>query len=157
MYTSVKEARAAGDKFYFTGKPCKHGHVSKRYSIDSTCVDCSEIRGKSNNRKMYDKKHYAKNSSSWRDKQLMRTYNISLDQYNRMLAEQNNKCVICNTMYDQSGKSMAVDHCHTTGAIRGLLCKNCNTALGSVKDDINILQNMITYLQSTQIQTIQGL
>jgi hypothetical protein len=43
---------------------------------------------------------------------------------------------------------IVVDHCHTTGAIRGLLCHNCNRALGLLKDDINVIKNAINYLES---------
>ena len=60
-------------------------------------------------------------------------------------------CDICNehhtTIKDRTGKSLAVDHCHTTGEVRGLLCFGCNTALGRFKDDPTLLKNAIKYLQ----------
>ena len=54
---------------------------------------------------------------------------------------QNNNCAICGEEV-----KLHVDHCHKTGKIRGLLCRNCNTSLGKFKDSPEILQNAITYL-----------
>jgi hypothetical protein len=64
-----------------------------------------------------------------------------------MLLSQDNKCMICKNehAFDRYGV-LAVDHCHSSGEIRGLLCFKCNTVLGSVNDDINILQQAINYL-----------
>jgi Recombination endonuclease VII len=44
-----------------------------------------------------------------------------------------------------------VDHCHTTGKIRGLLCGNCNSALGLIKENIPSMENMIAYIKKTSI------
>lgn len=77
--------------------------------------------------------------------QLNRKYGIDLTEYNNMLIAQSNKCAICSVSYDE--ERLAVDHCHDSGKIRGLLCMKCNTALGSFKDSIDILQNAINYLK----------
>ena len=79
-------------------------------------------------------------------------YKINTKPYNKMLKEQNNLCAICGekeSVVDSRWKtkrSMAVDHNHKTGKIRGLLCTKCNLALGLVNEDINILSAMIDYL-----------
>lgn len=72
---------------------------------------------------------------------------MSLEEYEYMFNSQNGKCAICNSFetHDKHGV-LAVDHDHKTGKIRGLLCFKCNTALGSVDDNIEILKNMINYL-----------
>ena len=64
-------------------------------------------------------------------------YGITIEDYDRMLQEQNGKCKLCNkeehvrgTSPDKKPKRLAVDHCHTTGKVRGLLCHNCNVMLG---------------------------
>ena len=63
---------------------------------------------------------------------------------------QSNKCVICNQKetFTKNGKilELAVDHCHVTGRIRGLLCRRCNVVLGLLRDNIEHLQNMTSYL-----------
>lgn len=57
-------------------------------------------------------------------------------------------CSICNIEDGKSQKRLSVDHCHITGKFRGWLCCNCNTALGHLKDNINILEKMIGYLKN---------
>lgn len=79
-------------------------------------------------------------------------YGITEDEYTSMLAQQNGVCAICKcaeTAKSNAGyvKNLAVDHCHSTGKIRGLLCHGCNTAIGKLKDDIELLNNAIKYLE----------
>jgi hypothetical protein len=66
-----------------------------------------------------------------------------------IIETQSGRCVICQTaLSHEQGKrtSPHVDHDHTTGKVRGILCGNCNIALGAAKDDPIILAAMITYL-----------
>lgn len=72
-------------------------------------------------------------------------FGITIDQYNAMEVEQNYICAICNRK-DKCGRSLAVDHCHSTGKIRGLLCTDCNTALGLFNDSPGSLNRAIEYL-----------
>ena len=85
-----------------------------------------------------------------RNQNLKRNYGITTEDYERMLEEQGGRCAICKT--DQPGgrlnKYFNVDHCHSTGKVRGLLCMACNTMLGQADDDITTLSNAITYLES---------
>jgi hypothetical protein len=80
-------------------------------------------------------------------------YGISLEMYNEMLEQQSGVCKICgkeesaNTRGSKEKRGLAIDHCHTTGMVRGLLCTNCNTALGGFKDDPNLLKKAIEYLE----------
>jgi hypothetical protein len=83
---------------------------------------------------------------------LKSVFNISYTDYTSILNKQNNVCAICKLSekaFDKKGKvrNLAVDHDHDTGNVRGLLCTNCNTALGHLKDNINILYNAIKYLK----------
>jgi hypothetical protein len=70
-------------------------------------------------------------------------YNITRECYNAMLTAQGGKCIICNEHY---GDELRVDHNHATGEIRGLLCSNCNSALGLFKEDPIRMQNAIGYV-----------
>ena len=80
-------------------------------------------------------------------------YGITLERYNEMSEKQNAKCAICGNPETakhnstQTIQRLAVDHCHSTGKIRGLLCQDCNRGIGKFKDDITRLQNAILYLQ----------
>lgn len=79
--------------------------------------------------------------SCYRVKQLADRYGLTKDQYNQMVTKQKGKCAMC---YSES--KLHVDHSHETGQVRWLLCSNCNTALGLVKENIETLSNMITYV-----------
>ena len=89
------------------------------------------------------------NKDKIRENQLKRDYNLTLDQYNKMLSDQNGCCKICNIKFDFSIKSLTphVDHCHKTGHIRGLLCNYDNTIIGLAKEDTRILNKMIEYIK----------
>ena len=114
------------DNFYFN----KNG----KYKKQNVCKKCMNI---------YDYKT-DKNSK------LKRAYGITFDEYEELLSKQNKKCAICgidnNGKYRNKPRAFAVDHCHTTGKIRGLLCSDCNTGIGLLKDNINFLQSAIKYL-----------
>ena len=77
-----------------------------------------------------------------------RRYGLTEEQFLTILKQQNCVCAICETKPDQ--RTLAIDHCHETGKVRGLLCMNCNTALGKFKDDVALLQKAISYLLSEQ-------
>jgi len=89
-----------------------------------------------------------------RNENLKRSYGITMNEYNEMLEKQNGKCAICGTTETKGRKSgrgggadvFAVDHCHDTGDVRGLLCHSCNRAMGLLGDNTHILQSMIEYL-----------
>lgn len=100
----------------------------------------------------YFKKHYKnnpelKNIKTERNrKNRFKEYQITEDQYNELFKKQSGKCLGCNTHQDDLNKKLCVDHCHKTGKIRGLLCVPCNLAIGLVKDNIDVLKNLINYL-----------
>lgn len=72
-----------------------------------------------------------------------RKYGISIEEQERMFKSQNYRCKICNCIPTKP----CVDHCHTTGKIRGILCNNCNFALGMFDDNVHILENALNYLR----------
>lgn len=79
---------------------------------------------------------------------LKNKYGITLEDYEKMSKNQGGRCHICKT--DDYGKKglLVVDHCHSTGSVRGLLCYSCNIALGLFKDNISVLRDAITYLEN---------
>ena len=89
---------------------------------------------------------------SYTNSYLKRTYGIDLKTYQAMLAAQDHRCALCgdegfvmNT--DRHRMKLVVDHCHSTGKVRGLLCHNCNRALGLFKDNIETMRRGISYLE----------
>lgn len=75
---------------------------------------------------------------------LKKNYGVTLEQYQVRLDSQGGVCAICGDRPDQW---LAVDHCHSTGAIRGLLCNNCNRAIGLLGDRVDRLKAAINYLE----------
>ena len=71
-------------------------------------------------------------------------YRMPKDGYLDLVKKQKGLCKICKS--DGGGRSLHVDHCHTTGKVRGLLCSNCNTGLGLFKDNVDLLKKAIKYL-----------
>lgn len=74
-------------------------------------------------------------------------YGITLGDYDAMLREQNGRCAICFSP-QPSGVSLYIDHCHDTGAVRGLLCRPCNSGIGFLQDDVNRMKSAIRYLEN---------
>jgi DNA mismatch repair ATPase MutS len=67
-----------------------------------------------------------------------------------MFLEQRGKCKICNKPLHYDKRSTHIDHCHTSGKVRGLLCHLCNPMLGMAQDKIETLQSAIRYLKEHQ-------
>jgi hypothetical protein len=114
------------DNYYFN----KNG----KYKRQNVCKKCMNIYDYET-----DKNH-----------KLKKAYGITLDEYNKLLLKQKNKCLICeidnNGKYRNKARAFAVDHCHNTNKIRGLLCSDCNIAIGLLKDNTKHLQSAINYL-----------
>jgi hypothetical protein len=112
------------------------------------CMECS----RDYNNKMHHKHKHKRPYDYKRDKdlKLKRAYGISYQEYLHMLDAQDNKCAICGTTDTGKRKAFAVDHCHTCGEVRGLLCAQCNTAIGSLREDLNIIQRAMDYVKFHQ-------
>ena len=100
----------------------------------SYCKPCASKKVKKSKDKNIDK--HKRRQKEWR---LKKKYGITFDEEIEL---KKNGCNICG-----GNVRLAIDHCHDTGKIRGVLCMNCNIALGLVKDDINTLKSLIEYLE----------
>jgi hypothetical protein len=78
--------------------------------------------------------------------ELKKRFNLTLEDYDLLLSTQHNRCKICELHVSDLPNSLAVDHCHQTGKIRGLLCTNCNLGLGNFRDNKNYLAAAIAYM-----------
>lgn len=82
-----------------------------------------------------------------RNSKLKKAYGIDVSQYQKMLESQCFKCAVCNKEHIEAEKKrLVVDHCHTTNKIRGLLCNNCNTALGLLQENLDTINNLKNYI-----------
>ncbi len=83
---------------------------------------------------------------------------LSDSEYMYMQLGQKHVCAICKKEETVKNRGkircLAIDHCHTTGKVRGLLCSRCNTGLGLFKDNPEYLQNAITYLYNSSVKTV---
>lgn len=119
------------------------------------CPRCNTVKDVSN----FSKDRNRKNGLQWsckdccaNDKYLNR-YGITRDRYYELLTEQHHRCAICGVhISDYTTHAVfAVDHDHTTGQVRGLLCQPCNVMLGGAKDNVDNLAKGIEYLNRMKI------
>lgn len=76
----------------------------------------------------------------------LRRYGLTPETYAAILKKQGERCAIC--LLEQTvNRRMYVDHCHTSGKVRGLLCHHCNTAIGLMRDDAARMRRAISYLE----------
>lgn len=142
--------------------PIKCFYKSKQMpcGYSSQCIKCVKECGRketeSGKSKIRALKYYYTNQEEIKRKSVAKLlkskYNLSLEEYLEMVKNQDNKCAICNkpeTHRDSRTnriKNLSVDHHHESGRIRGLLCCNCNTAIGLLKEDPKILESAIEYI-----------
>lgn len=127
-------------------KDCRNTKYKEYYYSD-----LEKIKEKNRRSSVKRKQYYTSELGiiSSRKAHLKRKYNITLEEYKAMSLLQNHKCFICGSPeMNNKNKVLCVDHNHTTGKIRGLLCGNCNTGLGGFRDNINSLKKAIEYLKN---------
>ena len=158
-------------------KECVCGHAPlKRYNKSSElltekeCLTCKQILPIGNFDRVYTDKPWYQSSCKkcryetlekpkrgkvfYRRRNLKEKYGLTEDSYEELLNSQNNGCKICGAKANTFDKPLSVDHCHTTGKVRGLLCNQCNTGLGMFKDNIETLQLAIEYLKESRFLKI---
>lgn len=128
---------------YYQGNKCKLGHSGKRLTKDGQCIECRKIL-----RAKYNDKNRAR-AKKW---ELKKNFNITVEEYEILIIKQNNLCALCfqpEKVKTIKGKfkKLAVDHCHKTNKIRGLLCYTCNIGIGLLKHDSNLLRKAALYCE----------
>ena len=92
-----------------------------------------------------------KNKDSIASSKRKSKYGIEAHEYERLYSLQNGLCAICLTRAkDSRGRELNVDHCHTTGKVRGLLCSSCNMGIGMLLDDYQNLARAAAYLKENE-------
>jgi hypothetical protein len=110
----------------------KKSNNENHFRFNSPCKFCSNINRNINYQKQYHRKL---------------KYNLTQNDYEKMLINQNYSCAICGIHREDLNKDLAVDHCHLTGKIRGLLCANCNSGIGFFKENLFKLKSAIKYIK----------
>jgi hypothetical protein len=173
---SKSAALSLGVVRYFTGVPCKNGHISARYTKGGHCSECINTFNKSerglawhrnyektpkqkerrnlpqNKEKRIerDRVRYPKRREWSRDNRFKNKYGLSLKEFEERKIAQGNKCAICKIVFadkSHTNSSCCVDHCHSTGIVRGLLCTSCNHGIGKFFDSPFLLRNAANYLK----------
>ena len=138
---------------YFTGKPCKHGHIAERYIKSHHCVECTLERCRkhyhqSNGKEYHREYSKALPSGSHRRGYLKRTYGMTPESYDDMWEAQGGKCKICSKLLIRDGKRGAhIDHCHVRNVVRGILCGDCNNGIGHLQHSPDLIRKAAAYLE----------
>ena len=130
---TLTDAKAEGRRYYFTGKPCPHGHITKRQVVDRACMGCKHTQ---------EIKRYHRNHEQ--EKARSREYQRKdLPTPTRPCPE---RCELCGGLPGK--RALHLDHDHKTGLFRGWLCHMCNLSLGKFGDTMDGLERAMTYLRN---------
>ena len=138
MCTVCKTAKPFED-FYNGLKAKKQRYSTNKKYLHSRCKECDHARVK-----IYHKNNRTRLTKQQLIRHRFREYGLTEEEYNNMVLSQNNLCAICNN--PSKNKALAIDHNHKTGEVRGLLCHNCNLAIGLFKENISVFTSAIKYL-----------
>ena len=140
-FPDTPEGRAAAVEYH---RACNRKSYEKRKAARPPRVS------KSVDKAAYQREYRARNREWFQNMERQRKFGLTPEEYEKMLEAQGNKCAICGgeetaTRLEKT-KSLAVDHDHKTGKIRGLLCCECNQGLGKFKDSRDMLLSAAKYL-----------
>jgi hypothetical protein len=130
-HTAALAAAANGNLEYLSDSPCPKGHY-RRYITTNNCIDCN---------------NQAQTNRAKRNKwaRVQKLYGLSEFNVLEILNKQNFKCVICTT---EIQTTYHIDHCHSTGIVRGLLCSKCNQAIGLLQESKIFFLKALQYIES---------
>ncbi len=120
-----------------------------------TLADCARYRASDPDRQKRrywkDPEKYRAYSRRWHHANPGHKYGLSKEEYDALLKEHDGVCAICKRPPDgvgRNGKRLSVDHDHRTETVRGLLCRDCNSAVGLFRDRPDLLEAAARYLRS---------
>jgi len=124
-------------------------HSQKPHLLHSWCKKCT------NKKAVEHRKNNPLTVAARKQQALQTYYGISWEEYKALMENQGGRCAICGIEFDLTpGKGKignnkpCIDHCHTTGTIRGILCGHCNKGLGFFTDSRTKLYNALRYLEA---------
>lgn len=119
--------------------PCKHGHML-RYVGSNNCVECHDLAR-------------IRRREKAKEVRLIKLYGIDFATRDAMAEAQQFKCEICHDDFT-TDKPWHVDHCHRTGAVRALLCPQCNQGIGLLRDDPDLIRAAADYVEKHQLARV---
>lgn len=138
----MKTCRDCGEtkpiNLFYSAPQCEQG-------VRPECRQCNKAHRANRHRKAK-----IENPEQRKSVVLKHKYGITMTDYYAMLANQNGQCKICKSSDPGPKGRFAVDHCHKTEKVRGLLCYLCNIGLGSFRDNQEFLAGAIHYLKESQ-------
>jgi hypothetical protein len=127
---------------FYRDKATKDG----RATICKACKNINTQVWREQNREKYNADARSYNKQNYQKLRIQR-YKMTVDQYEKMLKDQNNSCALCGRGPSQK-RPLAIDHCHETGRVRGLLCYSCNRHLAGI-DNKAFLERALRYIKQT--------
>ena len=122
-------------------------YINPKFMGSSRDAKKEAARARSAERHVAEKKdRHRKRARGPRNESSRLLYGMTMADYDRMHAEQDGRCAICGTLEADLDTKLYVDHCHTSGRVRGLLCRACNSGLGQFRDQTEALLNAVAYL-----------
>ena len=145
----------------------------RKDGLSTRCLDCKRIRleewrsknpGRSGEYYVENKERIQERNTKWRKenpekwkaarfKRRLKKYGLTVSEFEKIRNKQDNSCAICLFEF-KSTSDFHIDHCHTSGHIRGLLCKNCNMTLGKAQDSVEFFERAIVYLKRTKLKAV---
>lgn len=122
-----------GDATYVPDRPCKHGH-SLRWVSSENCVECNR-----------EARH--RQAERAKDRRVTKLYGLTPEAHEAMFQSQSRRCLLCETEH-QHRREMHVDHCHSSGKVRGLLCSKCNQAIGLFGENVTVMLRAVEYVRA---------
>jgi hypothetical protein len=120
---------------FYKNRAKKDGHSDE-------CKSCGRVR---------NRKHYVNNKEKWHAStersRRRRLYGMEEGDYEKLLEKQKGRCAICGTDTPTGRGKFHIDHCHSSGVVRGLLCSRCNQAIGLLQEDEHILTRALEYVR----------
>lgn len=141
LIAGTRKCRACSETKRLTDFHLANGRRHRR----RVCKSCCEARRQA--RRIADPVETARRDRAWT---IRRKYGITEDEFDALLAAQGGRCAICAREIDVADASLRphIDHDHQTGAVRGVLCFTCNTALGKFRDSTDLLMAAVRYLEA---------
>jgi len=138
---------------------------SKPDGLCANCKSCTKAYNRSPKAKESRNRFYAKHRVShsstvkdwnhahldkvrkWKLRKRCAKFGITTEAYFAMMESQENRCAICRVDFSTRRYAPAIDHCHATQKVRGLLCLNCNSGIGKLQESVQILHQAIAYIE----------
>lgn len=117
--------------------------IRNHFPVSAACKECTCKRRREDRRDNPEKAREVTRRYNYKSQ-----FGLTIEDYDQILASQNGQCAVCKTTDALTPRgNFNVDHSHTTGAIRGLLCQKCNMGLGHFSDDPELLRVAASYLE----------